>query len=65
MESYAIVKKTKEFNIPCIIIKSVSDIIPLKKPMFFPRTKLFFRFLNNFKQAKKGLEDFSNIFFKL
>jgi adenosylhomocysteine nucleosidase len=36
MESYIIFQKAREHNIPSVIIRSVSDIIPERKPFLFP-----------------------------
>tara|TARA_Y100000310_G_scaffold327507_1_gene394000 strand:+ start:3801 stop:4424 length:624 start_codon:yes stop_codon:yes gene_type:complete len=64
MEAYAIVRKAKEYNIPSIVIKSISDILPEEKPLMFPTIRLMYRILRNFKTIKKGLNDFGQNYFK-
>ena len=63
METYAIVKKAKEYNIAPIVIKSVSDILHERKPLVFPTIRLIYRIFRNFKTAKKGLNDFGQNYF--
>ena len=64
MEAYAIASKAKEYNVPTIVIKSVSDILPEKKYKVLPIPRLIGRVLLNLKTAKKGLNDFGQNYFK-
>ncbi len=59
MESYGAVEEAKKHNIPMILIRTVSDIVPEKKP-FFAIIKAQRQFIRNIKNAKKSL----NIFYK-
>lgn len=63
MEAYGIVKKAKEYGVPSIVIKSVSDILPERKPLVLPTMRLIYRIFRNFKTAKKGLNDFGQNYF--
>tara|TARA_Y100000310_G_scaffold294083_1_gene324247 strand:+ start:5821 stop:6438 length:618 start_codon:yes stop_codon:yes gene_type:complete len=63
MEAYAIVSKAKEYKVPTIVVKSVSDILSEKKYKILPIPRLIGRILLNFKTAKKGLNDFGKNYF--
>lgn len=63
MESYMVAQEADKYNIPSIIVRSVSDIIPDKKPLLFPRLRLIFNMFRNLKIAKKSLNDFFKIYF--
>lgn len=63
MESYQIVDEATKLNIPSIIIKSVSDILPDRKPFLIPKMRLSYRISKNLVIAMKGLNDFSNKYF--
>ena len=60
MESYFIAQISKKYNIPTLVIRSISDIIPIKKPLLFPKFRLIIRIYRNKRKAKKGL----NVFFE-
>lgn len=60
MESYGALKEANKYGIPTIIVRSVSDIIPDKKP-FFAKIKAQKEFLKNIGNAKKSLNDFYEI----
>ncbi len=63
MEAFAVVKKAREYHVPSVIIKSVSDILPEKAPLMFPELRLLYCISRNFKAAKKGLDDFGQAYF--
>ena len=63
MESYVIVQEAKKHNIPAITIKSVSDILPERKPLLIPKTRLSHCISRNYEIAMKGLNEFSNKYF--
>jgi nucleoside phosphorylase len=62
MESFGAVKEAKKYNIPTILIRTVSDIIPEKKS-FFAKIKAQREFMKNIEYSKKSLNDFYEIFF--
>lgn len=63
MESYVIAHEAKKLNIPSITIKSISDILPDKKPILIPKIRLSYRISKNLVIAMKGLNEFSNKYF--
>ncbi len=55
MESFSIAKAAGSYNIPLVIIRVISDIIP-EKIILFPRLRLVFRFLMNYRSAQINLD---------
>lgn len=64
MEAFAVVKKAREWGVKPCVVKAVSDMLPMKEPVFFPTLRLQFRIYRNFMTAKKGLNDLGKIWFK-
>jgi nucleoside phosphorylase len=58
MESFAIARKASEYGIPALVIKAVSDILPVQKPLFLPEIRLNFRIVRNYPRAKRSLNTF-------
>ncbi|MFC1752655.1 hypothetical protein ACFL96_04590 [Thermoproteota archaeon] len=63
MEAYIIAKLAQEQNVPSIMLKSVSDIIPEQKPLFFPTARVVYRIWKEFAVAKQGLNQFAQNYF--
>lgn len=63
MESYGSVKEANKYDVPTILVKSVSDIIPDKKPVFAAKYRSQREFIKNIHNAKKSLNDFYYSFF--
>jgi len=63
MESYWVVKTAKDYSVPVIVIKSVSDVLLEVKPAVLPNVRLVGRVLINFRAAKNSLNDFAKSYF--
>ena len=62
MEAYAVAVIGRENGIPTVIVKSVSDVVPEKKPFWFPRMRLIGRIHANLDRATYGLHQFTRIY---
>jgi len=58
MEAYAVVSKAAEQNVPVLVVKAVSDMLPSTQPWVLPELRLQMRIYRNFITAKKGLNNF-------
>jgi nucleoside phosphorylase len=57
MESYCVADVANKYKIPYLIMKSISDIVPVQEPVLLPRSRLILRMMRNFFIAKKTIND--------
>ena len=58
MEAFAVLQKASEKSVPAIVVKSVTDVIPDKKPLLFAKVYPVIRILMNYSRIKKSLDTF-------
>lgn len=58
MESYHIAKTALKYGKKTIVIRSISDILSERDPLFFPGISMRYKFIKGLKTAVKGLDSF-------
>jgi nucleoside phosphorylase len=58
MEAFEVLQKASEKSVPAIVVKSVTDVIPDKKPLLFTNVYPAIRILMNYSRIKKSLDTF-------
>lgn len=64
MESFAVADESQKHNIPILIVKVITDILPDKKPRFFPQLKVLSQIFFNcwFRKVRNNLNKFTSKF---
>ncbi len=67
MESYAVVEIAQHYEIPILVVKTISDILPERQPLLFPVVRLLIRIIGNyvFRDVAKNLNTFPSKFLGL
>lgn len=63
MESFTLARLAQRHNIPIMIVRAVSDIIPQTKPPYYKFPGILLKLIANSIKAKKSLNLFSALYF--